>query len=205
MAVVEIATLSRDEARSLTDEIKGDAERLWRKLVELYEGRAHIALGYSSWATYFSAEFGGNSRRSYQLLQAGRVMRTLEPVQHVALPRTDRVARELVPLQSDPEKMREAWVEVTATHANPTSAQVHAVVQTKVGILGRKAEINAEAAKRKLYDALSTVSGYSAALADFDVARLATATREDLDAWDRFATEAIRALRALRQNIKEVS
>ena len=45
MGVVDltVAVLSREEARSLTDEVKHDAERLWRKLVELYEGDAHTA------------------------------------------------------------------------------------------------------------------------------------------------------------------
>ena len=60
MSDLTIATLSRDEARSLTDEVKRDAERLWRKLIELYDGEAHIALGYASWRSYYAAEFGGD-------------------------------------------------------------------------------------------------------------------------------------------------
>lgn len=37
---------------SLTDEVKADAQRLWAKLLQLYEGRAHIALGYTLWSDY---------------------------------------------------------------------------------------------------------------------------------------------------------
>ena len=33
------------EARSLTDEVKRDAQALWEKLLALYEGGAHAALG----------------------------------------------------------------------------------------------------------------------------------------------------------------
>jgi hypothetical protein len=50
-------SLSRIEARQLTDEVKVDAQKLWAKLLSLYEGGAHIALGYSSWADYCRQEF----------------------------------------------------------------------------------------------------------------------------------------------------
>lgn len=40
--------LSRLEARALTDQVKRHAEELWRELVQLYEGGAHTALGYSA-------------------------------------------------------------------------------------------------------------------------------------------------------------
>jgi hypothetical protein len=86
-----VAHLSRDEARSLTDEVKSDAERLWRKLVELYDGGAHIALGYRSWATYFEAEFGGTDTSAYRLLQSGRVLNQLPNGQ--LTPSSERVAR----------------------------------------------------------------------------------------------------------------
>lgn len=205
MTVMEQAILSRDEARSLTEEVRQDAERLWLKLVELYEGQAHVALGYSSWASYFETEFGGDGSRSYQLLQAGRVMKALEPTENFPLPKSDSVARQLAPLLERPQELRQVWEEVTSTDTAPTAAIVRDAVQQRVGPMSRKAEINAEAAKRRLYDALSSVTGYSAALAEFDVARLATATPDDLETWDRFAAEAIRSLRTLRQNIKEVS
>jgi hypothetical protein len=61
------------EARRLTDEVKRDAEQLWAKLLELHEGRAHEALGYSSWGEFCQEEFGFGKRHSYRLLEAGRV------------------------------------------------------------------------------------------------------------------------------------
>lgn len=40
-------------------------------------------------------------------------------------PRTESVARELVPLKNDPEEMRETWVEaVEASNGQPTAAEV---------------------------------------------------------------------------------
>jgi hypothetical protein len=70
-------TLSRIDARRLTDEVKADAQRLWAKLLHLYEGGAHTALGYSSWAEYCEQEFHMSNGRAYQLLQAVRVVHQL--------------------------------------------------------------------------------------------------------------------------------
>jgi hypothetical protein len=62
------------EARRLTDEVKADAQRLWAKLLRLYEGGAHIALGYTSWATYCEHEFRLGKAYAYRLLQAAHVV-----------------------------------------------------------------------------------------------------------------------------------
>lgn len=133
MSALERSSLSRAEARSLTDEIKLDAERLWAKLLEAYEGGAHRALGYSSWGAYYETEFGGSPRRGYQLLEAGRV---LESVQNFALPTptNDAQARELAPLLDEPELLREAWAEVVELHPEPTAANVREVVQSRMGV-----------------------------------------------------------------------
>ena len=137
MSAIEKALLSRAEARSLTDEVKNDAERLWRKLVELYEGGAHEVLGYKSWGAYFKAEFGGSERRGYQLLDAGKLAKelTASPVNHGSLRSVpnERQARELAPLKNVPQEAREAWAEVTATHAEPTAADVREVVTRRHG------------------------------------------------------------------------
>lgn len=125
MTELAISVLSRDEARSLTDEVKQDAERLWRKLVELHDGSAHHALGYSDWGDYFSAEFGQSKWQGYELLRAGRVVGELpsggpQPTSH-------RQARELAPLLDQPDTLREAWAEAS-TNGTPTAAQVREVV-----------------------------------------------------------------------------
>jgi phage N-6-adenine-methyltransferase len=125
-------SLTEQEARRITDQVKRDAEQLWQSLVLLYEGGAHLALGYPSWGDYFEAEFGGTKRRGYQLLEAGRV---LESVQNFALkPRNDAQARELAPLLDQPERLQEAWTEVTELHPEPTAANVREVVQRKMGV-----------------------------------------------------------------------
>lgn len=138
--------LARDEARALTDEVRGDAERLWLKLLRLYNGAAHLALGYRSWGAYFEAEFGGSRSRAYQLLEAARVV---ESVQSVGLepPQNDYQARELVPLLKDEQAVVEAWREVKNTYGDKaTAVDVKRVVTNRL----KRIEREDEAARRRL-------------------------------------------------------
>lgn len=206
MSALSVSALSPGEARSLTDEVKGDAERLWRKLVELYEGGAHGALGYSSWGAYFKTEFGGSRARAYQLLEAGRVMEALESVQHVGLPKNDRQAKELAPLLKTPDALREAWAEVVEHHSEPTAADVREVVARHVEPreMSHKETINSEAARRKLYTALSSIDGYCSGIDSLNYARIAAvATQDDLASWERSAANAIAALNRMRRALNE--
>jgi hypothetical protein len=89
------AVLTAPEAQALTDEVKRDAETLWMKLRRLYEGGAHVALGYSSWHAYCGAEFGIGRSSSYRALDAGRVIEVVPQLGNEAQ------ARELAPLLRD--------------------------------------------------------------------------------------------------------
>jgi len=122
--------LDMAEARVLTDEVRDRAQELWFRMRELYQGAAHTALGYSSWADYCAAEFDIGKSRAYQMLDAARVA--------VALPQSamvERVARELVPvLREDPARVPEAWAEVVELHGpKPTASQTAEVVKTLKG------------------------------------------------------------------------
>jgi len=119
------------EARRLTDEVKTDAAALWSKLLRLYEGGAHTALGYSSWAEYCAVEFDMGRDYSYKLLASARVVETLDESTN-GRPASERVARELTPLRDDPDLLREAWSEATAEHGpQPTATQVREHVEPR--------------------------------------------------------------------------
>lgn len=130
-AVPAPARLSLAEARDLTEEVKADAAALWAKLLTLYEGEAHIALGYSSWGDYYTEEFGQSRVHGYRLLQAARVADALS--NPGVTPPPEKVARELVPvLRDDPEKVEEVWGEVVELHGpEPTATQVREVVRER--------------------------------------------------------------------------
>lgn len=118
---------SPSDARSLTDEVKNDAAALWAKLLALYEGGAHTALGYSSWGAYYEAEFGESGTHGYRLLDSARV------VDAIGSPMGERVARELAPvLREAPERVAEVWADVVAEHGpSPTAVQVREHVEPR--------------------------------------------------------------------------
>lgn len=127
---VTVPILSPESARALTDEVKRDAEALWSKLLELYDGGAHLALGYRSWGDYFEAEFGQSDATAYRLLQSARVVAQL-PVG--SRPTSERHARELVPLLDRPDELRQAWQDANQqTDGAPTAATVRDVVRERL-------------------------------------------------------------------------
>lgn len=133
--MTELATmqLSHDQARALTDEVKRDADALWAKLLSLYEGGAHLALGYGSWGEYFEDEFGGSSSQAYRLLDSGRVLRALTLHSPMGERPNERQARELVPLLDNPKSLCEAWEEtLDQTEDLPTAQAVREVVQRRL-------------------------------------------------------------------------
>jgi hypothetical protein len=126
-------TLTAIDARRLTDEVKADAQKLWAKLLYLYQSGAHIALGYSSWAAYCEQEFRIGNRQAYRLLQAAQVVHQLSgecPMGHSVqvtsqVPESERIARELVPLLSNPQALDETWNEaVVEANGVPTAQAV---------------------------------------------------------------------------------
>ncbi len=126
--------LSPDRARTLTDQVKRDARALWTQLLDLYEGGAHLALGYASWADYCAAEFEMSDASAYRLLQAARVVGQLPIGSH---PANEAQARELARLK-EPEAIRETWTAVIEEHGDDvTAADVRAAVDDRQGIAPR--------------------------------------------------------------------
>ena len=122
------------EARKLTNEVRDHMEAMWTKLLTLYEGQAHTRLGYDSWAVYFEQEFGESKSQGYRMLDAARIMKTLEAHSPIGeRPANEGVVRELRPLQKKPEEMAEAWDETVKKHGpKPTARQTRKVVRDRI-------------------------------------------------------------------------
>lgn len=69
--------LDETEARTLTTQIQKTSQRLWLLVTEAHDRKAHAALGYETWADYVKGELHMSESRSYQLLDAGHVMKAL--------------------------------------------------------------------------------------------------------------------------------
>lgn len=109
--------LTEPEARALTDQIKGLAEQIWDLLLEAHDRKAWTALGYITWESYVRAEFDMSRRRSYQILDQGRVIQAIEcaaGVNHgTQIAITEREARDINPiLPQVVERVREAVANV---------------------------------------------------------------------------------------------
>lgn len=131
MSAIESSLLTVDAARAMTDAVKEDAEQLWRKLVELYEGSAHTALDYTSWHAYCDAEFGISQAHSYRLLHAGRALSVIQLDNQLPRPSSESQARELAPLLRAPEILRETWHEAVEKYGDPTALQVRGLVERR--------------------------------------------------------------------------
>jgi len=149
-----VDTLTRGEARALTEEVKRDGAVLRAKLLRLYEGRAHEALGYSSWGDYYTAEFGQTAARGYQLLDAARVSAPIQQLLNEPPP-NEAQARELAPLKDDHEAIVAAWREAREIAADqgrdgPTAP----IVREAVAIVrnGGAANTLHVEGKRKVFD-----------------------------------------------------
>ena len=116
--------LGPSEARRLTDQVKHEAQELWTKLVRLYEGGAHTALGYDSWAAYVAAEFGWGQSQAYRVVDAGRVAAIIESYSPIGepLPANEAQARELVPLLRDEQAVVEVWRELREEYGDDLTA-----------------------------------------------------------------------------------
>lgn len=65
-------------AGALTERIRGARHHVCLLLLDAHAGRAAAALGYRTWAHYVEREFGLSRRRSYELLDQGRVIRAVQ-------------------------------------------------------------------------------------------------------------------------------
>lgn len=124
--MTEIARrLNADEARALTDEIRGAAEQVYALLLKAHEGEAWTPLGYGSWREYAMAEFGMSQSYAYRLLDQARVIREIEAasVSPIGELPNEGQARELarVPEGERAEVWREA---VERTGGRPTAAAI---------------------------------------------------------------------------------
>lgn len=178
MAVaVERIALTQEDARRLTDEVREDAAALWAKLLALYEGDAHVALGYPSWGQYCEAEFQFGKSRGYQLLDSARVVALLADSTIVESPSSEGVARELVPLRKQPEQMREAWSDaVDRFGPHPTAEQVRDIItpRTRGQLANQSGGTDEWATPQPLFDALNAEFGF-----DLDVCALPSSAKCD--------------------------
>lgn len=125
-----VGTCTPDEAREITDRIKGAVESAWRLLLEAHDRCAWSALGYGSWRDYAQTEFGIGQSRAYQLLDQARVVREIEAASgSTKVEITEREARDLKPHL---EEVKADIAQAVAALPDPTPEAVAETVRVSV-------------------------------------------------------------------------
>lgn len=97
-------------AREVTEAIRSAAVATYVLLAEAHKHKAHLALGYETWAEYVQTEFDMSTQRSYQLLDLSRVVQEIEAAtDSTGVKLTEAQARDIkreLPLVT--EKIKEA-------------------------------------------------------------------------------------------------
>lgn len=93
MTKYHVLPADRERAKQLTEDIRRAADNLWELLLDAWQVRAHVALGYKSWGDYISVEFDFSRRHAYRLVNQGAVIKQLrQAVTHVSQPETIAVS-----------------------------------------------------------------------------------------------------------------
>lgn len=125
-----VAACTADEAREITDRIKGAAESIWSLLLEAHEKKAWAALGYATWELYVRAEFDMGRQYAYRLLDQARVIREIGAVSPMGdIEISEREAREIKPVLTE---VKEAVAERVAALPEPTPEAVKETVREVV-------------------------------------------------------------------------
>lgn len=148
---IEQRVLTRDEARDLTDAIKGTATVLWQQLEAARRGKAHIALGYDTWEAYVTKEFDMTRQRAGQLLRQARVVRELGSMETtVSIPELNESQTRLIQPHLDEVKRRVAAGEKLEDVIDDLRQRAQALADA------RKAQRETEVARAELEQRVNT-------------------------------------------------
>lgn len=106
MPEFHVTKSDREYAEKLTKQIKAAAEDLWALLLQAWESKAHVSLGYKTWGAYIEGEFDFSRVQSYRLINQGQVIKQLREAVNVsptgynpeAVTVSEREARSIAPV-----------------------------------------------------------------------------------------------------------
>lgn len=126
-----VSLMSTDEARECVAKINGHMNSARALLLDLYERRGWVALGYQSWRECVTAEFEQTQTHLYRQLAAAEIERRISPIGEIGvIPETH--LRPLVKLT--PMEQPVAWQEAQErTNGKPTARVVEDVVREMCG------------------------------------------------------------------------
>lgn len=109
MPEFHVTKSDREYAEKLTKQIKAAAEDLWALLLQAWESKAHVSLGYKTWGAYIEGEFDFSRVQSYRLINQGQVIKQLREAANLSpmgynsesITVSEREARAIAPMISE--------------------------------------------------------------------------------------------------------
>ncbi|MGV8833266.1 MAG: hypothetical protein ACOH2N_14930 [Devosia sp.] len=139
---------TKAEAQLLTDRIRQNVDQLWSLLLEAHDRRAWKALGYGTFDDYVKSELPIGTRRAYQLIDQGSVIREISAaagvdVQHVA----HFTARDVAAVKDDLPAVADKIRVSVGSGDDPKKAIKEAVAAQRAAKAAAKAERDAQQAE----------------------------------------------------------
>jgi len=100
-STVAASVMNKGEAKAITDRIRQAVDGLGTLVEQAHDRGAWKALGYESWQSYVSTEFGFTKQRSYQLLDHGKTTRVIAEAAGMESTAVDLSERETRDIKSD--------------------------------------------------------------------------------------------------------
>lgn len=122
-------------------------------LMEIRDERLYRE-SHGTFDDYCRGRWGFVDSRARQLIRAAETVTTVT-VAGLSPPANEAQARELAPLLDQPEALREAWVEVTESHSQPTARGIRETVQAKMSV-HYSSETDDWATPQDLFDLLNS-------------------------------------------------
>ncbi|TIQ96694.1 hypothetical protein [Mesorhizobium sp.] len=140
--------LNKAQATALTRRIRQHIDAAWEDITRAYEGKAWKALGYGSWEAYVKAEFDMSRRRSYQLIDQGRVIQAISEATGKSVQRVAQIpARDVEAVKDDLPAVSAAITARVEQGAKPEEAAANVIAERRAEKDKAKADRKAEQAE----------------------------------------------------------
>lgn len=120
--------MTKTEATECASRIRKGLDGIRADVLELYERRGWVALGYESWRECVVHEFENSERHLYRLLTAARVEQNVKEIDQLVKTLPESQTRELAVLAPDEQQIVWQVVKDTAPHGSVTAQHIKSLV-----------------------------------------------------------------------------
>lgn len=194
-----IKSMNKAEATAITERIRKHIDAAWADITRAYEGKAWKPLGYASWEAYVRAEFDMSRRRSYQLIDQGRVIQAIADATGENVQRVAQIsARDVAAVKDKLPEVKEEIASRVSNGQAPTEAVASTIAAAKMA--KQPSEKGAEKAANDAFRAAAR----AALPASIQAAEAAKATAKKTTPRDAELEQARETIAALESDVAKL-